>query len=203
MSAVFRCRAARRNAAALVVISMFAASSAYAQDATPPAAPAAAPAAPMMEAGRPLFSGTHFGIATSFSSDAQQQVPQVFLAANTGAVTWGIGITNFKYDGNAVPGPTNPMGDKTTADLVLSLGYMVHNQFPFAMGPEVNFIPSLAPKSFDVNVIQAGWAFWYAPFNIPCVIGTAAFVQVVIPPSPAKQIVTAVTPSVRIVFGFH
>jgi hypothetical protein len=127
----------------------------------------------------------------------------VFLAANTGAVTWGIGVSNFKYDGNAVAGPTNPNGDKTTADLILSLGYMVHNQFPFAMGPEVNFIPSLAPKSFDVNVIQAGWAFWYAPFNIPCVIGTAAFVQVVIPPSPAKQIVTAVTPSVRIVFGFH
>jgi len=191
MSAVFRCRAARINAAALVVVSIFAVSSAYAQDATPPAAPAApAAAAPMME-GRPLFSGTHFGIATSFGADQ----PQLFLAANTGSVTWGIGVTGFKYDGNAA-------GDKTTADLVLSLGYMVHNQFPFAMGPEVNFIPSLAPKAFDINVIQAGWAFWYAPFNIPAVIGTAAFVQVVIPPSPGKAVVTTVTPAVRIVFGF-
>lgn len=199
MSAMFRCRAARRNAAALVVISMFAASSAYAQDATPPAAPMAPAAAAPMPAERPLYAGTHFGIATSFGADQ----PQLFLAASTGAVTWGVGVTNFKYDGNAVAGATNPNGDKTTADLVLSLGYMVHNQFPFAMGPEVDYIPSLAPKSFDVNVIQAGWAFWYAPFNIPAVIGTAAFVQVVIPPSPGKAIITTVTPAVRIVFGFH
>lgn len=198
MSAMFRCHAARRNAAALVVISMLAASSAYAQDATPPAAPMAPAAAAPMAAERPLFAGTHFGIATAFGADQ----PQLFLAANTGAVTWGIGVTNFKYDGNGLD-PTKPDGDKTTADLVLSLGYMVHNQFPFAMGPEVDFIPTLAPKAFDTNVIRAGWAFWYAPFNIPCVIGTAAFVQVVIPPSPAKQIVTTVTPAVRIVFGFH
>lgn len=199
MPAVFRCRAARMNAAALVTIimSLFAASSASAQEA--PAAPMAAPAGAPMPAERPLFADTHFGIASSFGVDA----PQLFLAANTGAITWGIGVTNFKYDGNAVVGPTNPNGDKTTADLVLSLGYMVHNAFPFAMGPEVDFIPSLAPKAFDTNVIQAGWAFWYAPFNIPAVIGTAAFVQVVIPPSPGKAIVTTVTPAVRIVFGFH
>jgi hypothetical protein len=196
---MFRCRAARRNAAALVVVSMFAASSAYAQDATPPAAPMAPAAAAPMPAERPLFAGTHFGIATSFGVDQ----PQLVLAANAGAITWAVGVTNFKYDANAAVSMTNPNGDKTTADLVLSLGYMVHNQFPFAMGPEVNFIPSIAPKSFDTNVIQAGWAFWYAPFNIPCVIGTAAFVNVVIPPSPLKQIVTTVTPAVRIVFGFH
>jgi hypothetical protein len=157
-----------------------------------------APAAAPMPAERPLFADTHFGIATSFGVES----PVVFLAANTGAITWGIGV-DFKYDGNAMVGAANPNGDKTTASAVLSLGYMVHNQFPFAMGPEINFIPSIAPKSFDTNVVQAGWALWYAPFNIPAVIGAAAFVQIVIPPSPAKQIVTTVTPAVRIVFGFH
>jgi hypothetical protein len=202
MPAVFRCRATHFGAVALVLaLSWLASASAFAQDSTAPAAPAAsvpAAAAPM-PADRPLYEGTRLGIASSFGADS----PQVFLAGSTGSVLWGIGVANFKYDGNAVASPTNPGGDKTTADLVVSLAYMVHNQYPFAMGPEVDYIPTLAPKSFDTNVIQAGWALWYAPFHIPAVIGTAALVTIVMPPSPGKAVVTAVTPAVRIVFGFH
>jgi hypothetical protein len=199
MPAVSRCRAARMNAAALVIliVSVSAASSAYAQESTPPPPAAMAPAAAPMPAARPLFDGTHFGLASSFGVESST----VFLAVNTGGITWGLGV-NYAYDGNAVAGATNPGGDKTHASGVLSLGYMVHNQFPFAMGPEVNFIPELAPKGFDTNVLQVGWALWYAPFNIPAVIGTAAFVQTVFP-AGGKAIVTTVTPAVRMVFGFH
>jgi hypothetical protein len=159
--------------------------SAYAQDSTPPAAPAAMPAE------RPLFDGTHFGVGGSFGVDSTA----VTLTGNAGAVLYAVGLI-FKYDGNAVA----PV-DNTSASAILDLGYMVHNQFPFAMGPEVTLIPELAPKGFGTNVLQAGWAFWYAPWNIPAVIGTALFVQVVFPDG-GKAVVSTVTPAVRIVFGF-
>jgi hypothetical protein len=197
----------RFDAVTLVVLTMslLAASSAYAQDSTAPAAPAAMappPAAAPMPADRPLYDGTHFGIAAVFGVTSPAPDGTLFLAGNTGAVLWGLGV-DFKYDGNAVAGPTNPGGDKTTASGVLSLAYMVHNQFPFAMGPEIDYITTLSPKAFDTNIVQAGLALWYAPFNIPAVIGTGAFVQVVIPPSPAKEIITTLAPQVRVVFGFH
>jgi hypothetical protein len=172
------------SAAALVVF-WLGAPSAHAQEA-PAAAP---PMAPPPD--RPLFADTHLGVASSFGTDS----PVVLLAGNTGAVTWGLGV-EYKHDGAATT-------DKDSASGVLSLGYMVHNQFPFAMGPEVNFIGELAPKAFDLNVLQVGWAFWYAPFNIPAVIGTAVFVQTVFPPGGMGATVTSVTPAVRIVFGFH
>jgi hypothetical protein len=139
---------------------------------------------------RPVFEGTHFGIGSSFGGDS----PVAFLAGNTNAILWGAGLI-FAYDGNA-------MTDKTHANLVLSLGYMVHNQFPFAMGPEVDWIPSLAPSAFDTNSVRAGWALWYAPWNIPAVVGTAVFVNFDIA-SGKSAVVTSVTPAVRIVFGFH
>ena len=206
MPAVFRCRAPRLDAAALVIpaVLLVAASSAYAQDSPAPAAPApmAPAAAAPMPAERPLYDGTHFGIAAVFGVTSPAPDGTLFLAGNTGAVLWGLGV-DFKYDGNAMAGATNPGGDKTTASGVLSLAYMMHNQFPFAMGPEIDYITTLSPKAFDTNIVQAGLALWYAPFNIPAVIGTGAFVQVVIPPSPAKQVITTLVPQVRIVFGFH
>jgi hypothetical protein len=144
-----------------------------------------------MPADRPLFAGTHFGIGSSFGVDSTA----LTLAGNSGSVLFAIGGI-LKYDGNVAEGM-----DKTSASAVLDLGYMVHNRFPFAMGPEVVFIPELAPKGFGTNVVQAGWAFWYAPWNIPAVIGTAAFVNIVLPDG-GKAVITTVTPAVRIVFGF-
>jgi hypothetical protein len=155
--------------------------------------PAAAPPAPATTAAppeRPLFADVHVGIATSFGVDS----PTVVLAGNAGAVLWGIGAS-YKHDGNAT-------GDQDTASGVLNLAYMVYNKFPFAMGPEVTFIPELAPKGFSNNAVQAGWGLWYAPFNIPAVVGTAILVQAVFPDG-GSAVVTTVTPAVRIVFGFH
>ena len=182
MPTTFRC-CVRRSAVALVATSLFA-SSALADE----TAPGAAPPPP---AERPLFDGTHFGLGSSFGVDS----PVAFLAGNTGPLLYGIGL-NYKHDGNVAEGM-----DKDSASAVLVGAYMIHNQFPFAMGPEVDFIPELAPKGFGTNVVQAGWAFWYAPWNIPAVVGSAVFVSLVFPDG-GKAVVTTVTPAVRIVFGF-
>jgi hypothetical protein len=196
MSGLFRCRAACGSAAALVATLLFATSSVQAQDnaAATPAPMAAAPVpmaaapAPMVE--QPLFKDTHVGIETSFGADS----PAVFLAGNTGAVLWGVGVI-FNYDGNL-------MADKTHANLVLSAGYMVHNRFPFAMGPEVDYVPQLAPSAFDSNDVRVGWTLWYAPWSIPAVIGTAVLVDLDFV-NGKKAVVSSLAPVVRIVFGFH
>jgi hypothetical protein len=183
MPAVSWCRAARSSAAILTVLWLLA-PSAHAQEATPPPAPAAS-----AEAARPLFAGVHWGIGSSFAADS----PSLFLAGNSDAFLFGGGLI-LAYDGNL---PT----DKTHAALVLSAAYMLHNQFPFAMGPEIDFVPQIAPSAFNTNSVSAGWAFWYAPWNIPCIIGTAAFVNFAFA-SGKSAVVTTVTPAVRIVFGF-
>jgi hypothetical protein len=186
MHTLVQCRA-RMSAVVLGVLVLFAAPAAHAQE--PPAAPPPMAAEP---AARPLFGGVHWGVGSSFGADS----PVLFLAGNYEAIAFGVGAF-YLHDGNIPP----PM-DETHAGLVLSLGYMVHNVFPFAMGPEADFIGSLAPKAFDDNSLRLGWAFWYAPWNIPCIIGTAAFVNLDFPPG-LKSRISTVTPAVRIVFGFH
>jgi hypothetical protein len=181
MPACIRDRVARSSAIALITL-LVAAGTASAQDATPAAA------AP--PADRPLFDGTHFGVGSSFGTDS----PVALLAGNTGAVLWGVGAL-FSHDGNAEM-------NKTAANLVLNLQYMIHNRFPFAMGPEIDFIPELAPSSFDNNTLQVGWSLWYAPWNAPIVIGSAVLVNVDFP-AGKSAVVTSLTPAVRIVFGFH
>jgi len=187
MAAVSRCRA--RHSALVVVMLWLVAPSAHAEEVgtTPPAQNVAAGAPPSTP---PLFSGTHFGVGAAFGVDS----PVAFLAANSGPLLWGAGMM-FAYDGNA-------MADKTHANLVLTLAYMVHNQVPFGMGPEVNYIPQLAPNAFDSNSIRAGWAFWYSPWNIPASIGTAVLVNFDFE-SGKRAVVTSVSPAVRVVFGFH
>jgi hypothetical protein len=168
-----------------VVVLGLAARSAHAQEATPVPAAEAAPAP-----ARPLFAGTHFGFGASFGIDS----PVAFLAANSDAFLWGAGLL-FAYDGNA-------MMEKTHASAVLTVAYMVHNRFPFAMGPEIDYAPQLAPNAFDNHDLRAGWTLWYAPWTIPCVIGTAVFADFAFA-SGKSTVVTSVSPAVRIVFGFH
>ena len=184
MLALSRCQAARVSAAVLVALGFIALSStsAFAQEATPPAAPAAMPAE------RPLFEGTHFGVGGSFGADA----PSVVLAGNTNNILFGVGLI---YNHNAAN------ADADHANWILVGAYMMHNLFPFAMGPEVNFVPQLAPNAFDAYSIRAGWAFWYAPFNIPAVIGTAVYVNFDVTKG-APTVISTVTPAVRVVFGF-
>jgi hypothetical protein len=176
---------------------LFATSSVQAQDSAGAAAPApmaAAPApmaaAPPAVVEQPLFKNTHVGIGSSFGTDS----PLVLLAGNTGSVLWGVGAI-FNYDGNL-------MADKTHVNLVLSGAYMIHNQFPFAMGPEIDYTPQLVPSAFDANDVRVGWALWYAPWSIPAVIGTAVLVDFDFV-NGKKAVVSSLEPAVRIVFGFH
>ena len=181
MLALSRCQAARISAAVLLIA--LSSSSAFAQEATPPA-PAPMPAE------RPLFDGTHFGVGGSFGADA----PSVVLAGNSGQILFGVGLI---YNHNSNIAAT----DADHANLILVGAYMLHNQFPFAMGPEVDFIPQLAPNAFDAYGLRAGWAFWYAPFNIPAVIGTAVYVNFDFVKG-ANPVISTLTPAVRVVFGF-
>ena len=184
MLALSRCRAARISAAIFLGFIALGSTSAFAQEATPPAAPAPMPAE------RPLFDGTHFGVGGSFGADA----PSVVLAGNSNQILFGVGLI-YNHNSNI------PMTDADHANLILVGAYMLHNQFPFAMGPEVNFIPELAPIAFDQFSIRAGWAFWYAPFNIPAVVGTAVYVNFDVAKG-ASTVISTVTPAVRVVFGF-
>jgi hypothetical protein len=177
-----RLHRATRMAAALLAAALVTAAYAWG---TRPAAAQEAPASD-----RPLFEGTHFGIGDSFGADSQV----VFLAPSVGPVLLGVGL-RLVYDGNLATNQTN-------ANLVLVGAYMIHNRFPFAMGPEVNYVTQLAPSAFDTNELRVGWALWYAPWNIPAVIGTAVFADIQLA-SDRSAIVATLTPAVRVVFGFR
>ncbi|HEX7839984.1 MAG TPA: hypothetical protein VF469_21055 [Kofleriaceae bacterium] len=141
-------------------------------------------------AGRPLFEGTHLGIGASFGADS----PLAFLAGYSNEFLWGVGLVFIRNN--------NLPTDKTNATAVISLAYMLHNKFPFGMGPEVDIAPELSPKAFDGVDLRLGWAFWYAPWNAPIGIGPAVFVDLDFP-SGKSSVITSLTPAVRVVFGFH
>jgi hypothetical protein len=148
-----------------------------------------------MESGTPLFEGTHFAVLAAFNEAS----PVLFIAPAINSLLMGIGI-EWKHDGNGIP-PGGP--DKDQALVVVTAAYMLHNQVPFAMGPEIAIAATLAPGSpFDTTVVTPGWAFWYAPWKAPIAIGTALDVSLTFPKG-AKAIIATTTPSVRIVFGFH
>jgi hypothetical protein len=91
------------------------------------------------------------------------------------ATTIGLGFT---YNGNGavispLTGVKGTPNNKIGEDLFLDLIYFVHDQGPFAMGPELNFISSLSPDyAGSVIVLTPMWALRYAPWKAPIAIGT-------------------------------
>ncbi|HEY8086211.1 MAG TPA: PHB depolymerase family esterase [Polyangiaceae bacterium] len=91
------------------------------------------------------------------------------------ATTVGLGFT---YDANG--SPTSPLtgikgapNNKVGSDMFLDVIYFVHDQVPFAMGPELNFIGSLSPNyPMTAVVLTPMWALRYAPWKAPIAIGT-------------------------------
>jgi hypothetical protein len=150
----------------------------------------------MMESGAPLFEGTHFGVVAAFDGAS----PALFVAPAINSLLMGVGFS-YEHNGNGLaPGST----EKDSALVVVTAAYMIHNQVPFAMGPEIALAATLAPGDpFDTTIVTPGWAFWYAPWKAPIAIGTALDVALTFPKSPAKAIIATTTPSVRIVFGFR
>jgi len=190
MPAVFRCRAALVCSAAVIAVLSSISATAHAQDSTAPAPAAPPPAAGEMPAGQPLYEGTHFGIGTSFNTTS----PVLLLAPQTGPLLLGVGLA-VDYDRNKAT-------DQTTSDLVLVGAYMIHNVFPFAMGPELDYSTQIMPNGFKNFALSPGWAFWYAPWKAPIVIGGAVFLNIAVADGRGTVVSTA-SPAVRIVFGFH
>ena len=91
------------------------------------------------------------------------------------ATTVGLGFT---YDANG--SPTSPLtgikgapNNRVGSDMFLDVIYFVHDQVPFAMGPELNFIGSLSPNyPMTAVVLTPMWALRYAPWKAPIAIGT-------------------------------
>lgn len=150
----------------------------------------------MESAERPLFEGTHFGIAAAFNANT----PALVLAPAVNSLLLAIGLA-YEHNGNGLAPPV--VTDKDAAALILSVAYMVHNKGALAMGPEVDLTSSLAPGgAFDNNELSLGWAFWYAPWRAPIAIGGAALVDFTFNKGQSA-IIKLFEPSVRIVFGFH
>jgi len=175
------------------------ASRANAQEPPPPAPAAAA-------AERPLFGGAHLGVAANFSTTSPNVVLAGFVDNFLYAAGLGVDFTNHNA-ALATPGMSPP--SSTSFNLVFSAAYMLHNKFPFAMGPEFDWVPFLSlpgdSTAFKFHVLQLGWAFWYAPFPIPAVVGTGVFLEIDINAIPADTVITITTPTpgVRVVFGFN
>lgn len=133
------------------------------------AADAEAAARAELPAHTPLIKGGHYGAVV-----AAIDTPALVFAFTLGPgflVGAGLGIT---YDGNGLPGPTGPTPDKWASSALVFGQYMIVNRARFAMGPELSFSASFAPDdAFTRKFIAPGWAFWYAPFDAPILIGGA------------------------------
>lgn len=124
------------------------------------------------------------------------------LFAYIPSYAWVIGGGfGFTYDPNGIPGPTGPTLEKFSGTLLLLAEYMVINEGPFAMGPELLLTGSIAPGGFlSRRTISPGLCWWYAPWwNAPVLIGGAWHLQITSVYGLAP-IIDFGTPSVR--FGF-
>jgi hypothetical protein len=88
----------------------------------------------------------------------------------------------------------------------IALQYMLIDKLPFAIGPEIQVIGSIAPDRFWSTIIfQPGVAFWYAPFRAPFVLGGALDAQIITfnGTGAAKAEVTILTPGLRLGYIFN
>jgi hypothetical protein len=115
---------------------------------------------------------------TLFTGAAVSSLPVALLGyfpVDDLATTVGLG---FSYNGNGsavspLTGVKGTPNNKIGEDLFLDVIYFVHDQGPFAMGPELNFISSLSPDyAGSVIVLTPMWALRYAPWKAPIAIGT-------------------------------
>jgi len=123
----------------------------------------------------------------------------------TDHVLLGAGLS-FDYNGNGLTDTAgNTSRDKVASNLVLAAQYMVVDRSPFAMGPELFMVGSLAPGSaFDYLLLRPAWAFWYCPWHGPIAIGSALAVEIQVPTqSGRKPILELLTPGLRLGYIFN
>lgn len=160
-----------------------AAAPAFADDEAPKEdAPAAKEDAPQKDEAPTEKKKTHKASmgpqGTLFTGAAVSTLPAVLLGyfpVDDLATTVGLG---FSYNGNGsvispLTGVKGTANNKVGEDLFLDVIYFVHDQGPFAMGPELNFISSLSPDyAGSTIVLTPMWALRYAPWKAPIAIGT-------------------------------
>lgn len=128
---------------------------------------------------------------------------------------WTIGTTfpsgvvvavglDLNYDGNGlpIPGSTTRATDKFAFNGILYGAYYFYNKFPVGILAEAALVAPLSPKQFDpFFIVQPGIGFYYAPFPVPLVLGTALDLSITKPKTGSVSVST-VTPGVRIIYVF-
>jgi len=117
----------------------------------------------------------------------------------------GAGLS-FDYNGDGqTDAAGNKLNDKVASNLVLAVQYMVFDKSPFAMGPEIFLVGSLAPgKAFDYLLVRPGWGFWYTPWQAPIAIGSALTVEVTVPTQDEQKVtLSSLTPGLRLGYIFN
>jgi hypothetical protein len=146
-----------------------------------------------------IYEGTHLA---GFAQAAA--LPFVGVYATIGGLTLGGGI-QFNYVSQGIPEPSAPPGTPSNVHTSFGLhvygSYMVHDVLPFATGPEFTWATSVAPDAFQVNVLLPGWAFWYAPFPAPLLVGTAMNANLTFLPGGEYTLGLA-TPGLRLAWLF-
>jgi len=123
----------------------------------------------------------------------------------TDHVLLGAGLS-FDYNGHGLTDAAgNTSRDKVASNLVLAAQYMVVDRSPFAMGPELFMVGSLAPGSaFEHLLLRPAWAFWYCPWHGPIAVGSALAVEIQVPTqSGQKPILNLLTPGLRLGYIFN
>lgn len=168
--------------------------------------------ADMPASGKPQGPGIMFrqgGIGTmgSFSVD-RPSVGIAFIPVDHMQIGVNVGLTydgnNILVDPNSSPysGARMP-GSKWRSDLLIALEYMVHDVYPFAMGPQLAVATNLAPGAvFDHVAIMPAFGFWYAPFNANVGIGSSLGVNIMFGRN-SQPVVQLSTPAVRLVYVFN
>jgi len=117
----------------------------------------------------------------------------------------GAGLS-FNYNGYGQRDAAgNVLNDKVASSLVLATEYMVVDRAPFAMGPELFLVGSLAPgKALDYLLVRPAWAFWWTPWNGSIAVGSALALEIQVPTQrDQKAIVNLLTPGIRLGYIFN
>jgi hypothetical protein len=152
-------------------------------------------AEPMPAAKHPLFHGTGYSFVGGISES-----PVLGFGWNVDALLFAAGV-GLKYDANGLmPPPADK--DKFSLTAFVSASYMAYNTYPFAMGPELAWVTSLAPGDAvtQYSQLQPGLALWYAPWNAPILIGTALQLPITFTKG-RKATIETTYPGIRVIWA--
>lgn len=170
----------------------------------PPAEKTAKDEAPKEKAEKPAYLGPQGAWYTGAAVSSTPAILLGYFPVDHLATTVGLGL---EYNANGAPaspltGIKGTANNHVGADLFLDVIYFVHDKAPFAMGPELNFIGSLAPNyPMSVVVVTPMWALRYAPWKAPVAIGTGLGMSMAFAKNE-KPVLGLATQGLDIVYAF-